>query len=382
MRYLLLLKRFFRKKSYILMLLLVPFMVFLLKEAGHGQDNIMFIGVYIPGSDASSKALRDDLSDESGVILYSFYDSEDELIDDVTNQTLSEGWIVPENLDFLVEQLASNQIPDERVQVIIRESGLSHLLGKEIICSRIYPSVAKQMVINYMRFNVSEGELSAEEMANIEMGFESLGVSDGLFKASYIDSSEMSDAPVILMPLRGILAMWLMLCGIATSMYYLEDQENGLFICWDTHFILLRDLGYYAMAFIAPVIITVISLIYSGSFTSVLIELPALVLYCLVTIFFSMILRIIRPDKKFLGMLTPVLIILSTLLSPIFVDLKELRQIQKYCPAFHYLSSSHDYYYLVTLFVYTILLGGLVVLLLKLSVKVRKVFKADLLRNI
>ncbi|SHJ27721.1 ABC transporter permease [Pseudobutyrivibrio xylanivorans] len=379
MRYLLLLKRFFRKKSYILMLLLVPLMVFLLKTVGHGQNSVMSIGVFIPGEDASSQALREKLEHETGAIQYFFYDSKEELQTDVANQTLTEGWLVPEDLDLMVQQLASNQFPSERVQVIIRESGLSHLLGKEIICSRIYPSVAKQLLINYVRSSFSQGQLSADELAKLEKSFDAYGLSGSLFKASYMDSSEMNDTPVILMPLRGILAMWLMLCGIATSMYYLEDQENGLFIWWHTKIRFFRDLGYYAVAFFAPSIITVISLIYSGSFTTLAKELPALVLYALSTIFFSMALRLIGPGKKFLGMLTPVLIILSTLLSPVFVDLKQLRQIQKCCPAFHYLSSIHDSYYLVTLLIYTILLGGLVVLLLKFSIKVRQVLKADLL---
>lgn len=379
MKYLLLLKRFFRKKSYILMLLLVPLMVFLLKEVGNGTDNIMSIGVYIPGNDISSTALKENLRDENGVIDYFFYDSEDALRADVANQNLTEGWIIPIDLDAMVEQLASNQVPSDRVQVVIRETGLSHLLGKEIVCSRVYPSVAKQLLINYMKLNVAGGDLSKEQIAQIEKSFDSYGISDSLFKASYMDSSEMKDAPVILMPLRGILAMWLMLCGIATSMYYLEDQENGLFIWWHSKSRMLRDLGYYGVAFIAPSIITIISLIYSGSFTTVGRELAALILYVVATILFSMIFRVIVASKEFLGILTPVLIILSTLLSPVFVDLKELRQIQKYYPAFHYLSSIHDSYYLVTLLIYTIFLWCLVVLLLKLSVKVRKVFKANLL---
>ena len=382
MRYLLLLKRFFRKKSYILMLLLVPLMVFLLKEVGHGQDNIMSIGVYIPGNDASSEALRENLIDETGAITYLFYDAEEELRSDVANKTISEGWVVPKNLDALVEQMASNQIPEERVQVVIREAGLSHLLGKEILCSRIYPSVAKQLLVNYLSINLYQGTPTIAELAEIEKKFDSFGLSESLFKAGYLDSSEVVDSAVILMPLRGILAMWLMLCGIATSMYYLEDQDNGLFVWWHTKVRFLRDLGYYAIAFVGPTIITIVGLIYSGSFTSVFRELPALLLYVLSTIFFAMILRILLRNKRFLGILTPVLIISATLLSPVFVDLRELRQIQKYYPALHYLSSIHDDHYLITLFVYTVLFGGLVILLLKLSVEVRKVLKSDLLRDI
>ncbi|WP_167511418.1 ABC transporter permease [Pseudobutyrivibrio xylanivorans] len=373
------LKRLFKKKSYILMLLLVPLMVFLLRFIGEDNGGIMTVGICIMGDDASSIIFRASIPEETSPIHYEFYESKESLIEAVENNTVDEAWIVPKNLDGIVETVAKNEIPLESVEIVVRENGLSHLLGREILCSKIYPSVAKQLLINYMNARVYGGNMTEQQQAELMEAFDSFALSESLFNAGYVDASEVEDTSIILMPLRGILALWLMLCGIATSMYYLEDQENGLFIWWHIRAIFIRELGYYLVAFIAPSVVVLISLAYSESFTTVSRELPALFLYILATIILSIILRLVVPDKKHIGILIPALIILNSLLSPVFIDFKELRQIQKCCPAFHYLSSIHDIYYLKTLFVYTVLLGGLAVLLFKLPVKMRQVFKAHLL---
>lgn len=370
MRYLLLLKRLLRKKSYIVMLLLVPILFFVLKGVAQENGHIMAVGVYVAGEDDSSKMLRESLGESESSIQYVSYESEDELRKAVANKTIDEGWITPFDLDGLVEGMAVSSIPSEKIKVVVRENGLSHLLGKEILCSKVYPAVAKQLYLNY----AAALGLNADDK-----NFDSFGLSNSLFEMGYLDQEEVSDTSLILMPLRGILAVWLLLCGIAASMYYIEDRNNKIFIWWKTRFTFLRDLGYYGVVFLMPTIITIAGLIYSGSFTTVLREIPALLLYEVAVILLAMLLRMVLGSIKNLGILTPDLIIVVTILSPVFIDLKEARQVQRFCPTFHYLSSIHDTYYLKTLFIYTVLLGCLVVLFLKLPVKVRQVFKAHLL---
>ena len=358
-------------------------MVFLLKEVGAGGDSIMTVGVYIPGSDESSVALKNELylgeskSDTTNVS-YIEYSSSDLLRGDVAAGKVAEGWIVPENLDGLVEAIAENQIPDDKIQIVIRESGLSHLLGKEIACSKVYPSVAKKVFMNYMAA-FYDGDMSEEKVIQLEKTYNSFGLTKSLFQMSYFEEAAGENASIILMPLRGILALWLMLCGLATSMYYLEDERNGLFLWWRTPVTVARDIGYYATALAAPTVVVVLSLIYSGSFTTFSREIPALLIYELAVILFSMALREIFGSIKNLGVITPVLLIVSAILSPVFIDIKEARAIEKCCPVFHYLSSIHDFYYIKTLLIYAVFLWCLVVLLLKLPVKVGKVFKANLL---
>ena len=63
MRYLLLLKRLIKKKSYIAMLLVVPLMVLMLNAVSSADAGLLTIGIYLPGEDFSSDYIKADLTD-------------------------------------------------------------------------------------------------------------------------------------------------------------------------------------------------------------------------------------------------------------------------------------------------------------------------------
>jgi ABC-2 type transport system permease protein len=147
-----------------------------------------------------------------------------------------------------------------------------------------------------------------------------------------------------------------MLLSIAASMYYLEDQSNGLFIWWKTPFGLARDFAYYVVIMLIPSIMVLIGLWYGGVFTSFGRELLAILVYDCVLIVMASIFREIIGSIKGLGIITPILIMSSALLSPVFIDLKEGRSLQRICPTFHYLYCIHDLYYVKILSIYGLLM--------------------------
>ena len=106
MRYLLLLKRLIKKKSYIAMLLVVPLMVLMLNAVSSADAGLLTIGIYLPGEDFSSDYIKADLTDNPGSLRFIFYEDEDSLRKDVARQQLTEGWVFPENLDEAMEQAA------------------------------------------------------------------------------------------------------------------------------------------------------------------------------------------------------------------------------------------------------------------------------------
>ena len=172
-RYLLLLKRLFKKKSYILMLLMVPLMVLALKGMGSGDAGLMTIGVYVPGEDYASSALKESIETEPGSFRYIFYDDSDKLIADVKSQKLSEGWICPDNLDEAMEKIVASGQTDEKIEIIIREQGLSHLLGREVLNSRVYESLARQMASTYIANKLYKGNPTEEQQEKILKTFDS-----------------------------------------------------------------------------------------------------------------------------------------------------------------------------------------------------------------
>ncbi|WP_155951007.1 hypothetical protein [Pseudobutyrivibrio sp. MD2005] len=359
MRYLLLLKRLLKKKSYIAMLLVVPLLVILLNAMSSADSGLMTVGVYIPGNDESSQWLRANLIEEPGSLRFIMYDDADLLRKDVERQQLTEAWICPEDLDTTVSQMAEKGHTKNKIEILIREEGLTHMLGREVLSSRVFPMGARQMAVQYISENVYGGNPTDEEIAHILDTYDNYGINGNLFEMGYIDaaSNQSEDnTSYLMMPLRGILALWLLLLGIAASMYYLEDESNGLFIWWKSWAEVGRDFLYYEVIMIVPSIMVLIGLKIGGVYTSTFREVIALTLYNVAVIGLASVLREVIHSIKGLGIVTPILIMASAILSPVFIDFKEGRALQKFCPTFHYLYCIHDEYYVKSLLLFGVVL--------------------------
>ena len=339
-KYLLLFKRLLKKKSYILMLLVVPLMIILLNLISARESGLMTIGVCIQGDGTASQALKQDLMDNPGSFRYVMYDNPDTMSYDVRFMKLDEGWVIPDTLDWDILNMKSI--------ILIREEGVSHLLAKEVLLSRIYPFFAKAYVNQYVSDKGFSSDLSEK--------FESINVNSDLFEMGYFDgaasSDELNSTSYLLLPLRGILALHLMLCAIAASMYYLEDEDNGLFIFWHTRFRFLREFGYYFVILLIPAIMMLLGLKLGGVFTSFFPELIKIMAYVCLLIGLASIVRRMLKSTKILGLNLPVAIFGSAIFSPVFIEFKEAGNLRMIFPSFHYLYSIHDLHYLYTMAIY------------------------------
>lgn len=341
------------------MLLVVPLMVFMLNIMSSADAGLMTIGVYIPSDDEFSQVLREDIANNPGALQFVFYDDKDKAISDVERQQISEAWIIPEDFEKTITDMAEKGRTKEKIEIVIRESGLTHMLGREVLCSRVYPLVARQIGIKYTAEAVYNNQPSETEYQHIVDTYDNYGINGNLFEMGYVDQPEGDETQVnyLMMPLRGILALWLLLCGVAASMYYIEDDKNSLFIWWKTKFPLLRDFLYYLVIILIPSIMVLIGLVYGGVFTKPLREIVALLAYDFAIICLASVLRLLIRGIKGLGIITPILIMSSAILAPVFIDLKEGRFLQKLFPTFHYLYCIHDEYFVKSLLIYgTILL--------------------------
>ncbi len=373
-KFLLLLKRNLIKKSYIIMLAAMPLMVMLLSIISQGDSTILKVGVCLEGDGTVQQELREDLQANPGSITYEFYNDEQALIDQIKTAKLNQGWIIPNTIEQSTDQLAMNQTPDTKVQILVREDGLSAMLGKEIVCSRIYKIVSKKILQNYL---ISKGITATSEM--IDAYFSEINIPDSIFEMGYVDGTEVNDTDILLMPMRGMLSLAILLIGIASSMYYLQDERKGIFLWWKTDYIFVRDVEYYFSIMLIPAAIFLACVFVTGVATNPHREILSLLLYVWNVIMFSILLRLILKTVRNMSITMPAIIMASAILSPVFIDLKMAGRIRMLIPTYHYLSSITDAYYLKSSLVYAIFLGGLCVLLLKLSVKMGQVFKTNLL---
>ena len=154
------------------------------------------------------------------------------------------------------------------------------------------------------------------------------------------------------MPVRGLLAILLLITSFAASIFYMEDTDNGLFIYWHSKFKNLRAVGYYSVVMINSAVLVLLSLMLSGMNTGIVTEAVNLAVYSLALILFSMIVRMIFGSIKTMGVVMPLVLIMSIVLSPVFIDIKGFRVVQAFVPSFYYLMGTYDSYWVVRMCVY------------------------------
>ena len=175
-----------------------------------------------------------------------------------------------------------------------------------------------------------------------------------LFEYSYVDDDSDNDINFLLAPVRGFFAIILAVTSLAASIYYLEDEKNGLFIYWHSRVPNLRALGYYGVVMINSSLLVLISLYMAGVGGNVFREILLLILYDLALILFSMIIRKLLGRIKNIGVSMPIIVMMFILLSPVLIDLKNMRPIQKLVPTFHYLTGVHSDRSLLNLAIYCV----------------------------
>ena len=66
--------------------------------------------------------------------------------------------------------------------------------------------------------------MSEEEL---RQAYERMLVEDSLFEMAYLDGGQdmEEDYHYLQAPVRGILATWLVICGLAACLYYMQDED-------------------------------------------------------------------------------------------------------------------------------------------------------------
>ncbi len=338
-RFFLLNKRLYKQLTYVILLLIIPVAVFLLKVSTKTGGNVMKIAlVSEAGEDEYAELLVRELltiREEFGFITY---DSREDAIEAVTRASVDEAWIIPDNLSDAFLRMADGKNPKNPIEIYIREEGVTHLMMQEILESYAFKVFSPEVYFSFMRENYGEESING---MNIEDIYRKVPNSS-LFKYSYLDGSSDTETGYLLAPIRGFLAVLLIITSLAASIYYIEDEKNGLFIYWHSKVKNLRTLGYYAVVMMNSSVLVLLSLFLAGIGGSFLREFLLLLMYDYSLIIFSVLVRNIFVRVKTIGVVMPLIVILSLLLSPIFIDLKSMRPIQIFIPSFHYLMSIHN----------------------------------------
>lgn len=343
MRFLLLQKRFFRRKLYLLLLLSAPLLVFAMRLAATEKAGILNVAICQKGEDPEgSDVLTQKLLSLSGIIRYEKVATEEEGQELVRQKEVDALLVFPANLTEAIDGFLAGR--KGAIGVFVRSDTVLTRLIREQLYGHLLPLITERTGIRFLSRQEIFKDLDPEELREeYRKHIENRKFPD-IFVISYIDNTDYDPASTsyLTSPLRGLLALYLLLFAIASALFYLADVKNGLFAWMPYGRKPFFPFVYILGGTLPGAAMTLLGLLLSGNFTVPFRELLLLLLYTPSCAAFAAILLALFPSLKALGAATPILLMVSLVIAPIFVDFRNLSVAQHLLPTFYYLAALHS----------------------------------------
>lgn len=353
-------KRLLKKPAFLAILLLIPLLVGAMSLVSTGErSGIVTVALAAQNSDDPlSQELLSSLADSSTLMTFMVCDSPSEASTLVESGRADAAWIFPDGLQEKMEAFL-NHIHGRNAFVVVvqREDNVLLRLSQEKLNAALYPYLSRCLYRQYLYDHIlTLDDLTPEQLDAYYDAVNAEG--EALFAFAYPEGTP-ADAPspnYLTSPLRGLMAILVMLGGLAAAMFCLQDQARGTFdrlprgkrfgisvICHGT------AVSSVALAMLA-------ALFFAGMTVSVWRELAAMGLYILIATGFCMGVGLICRDLRVLGAVLPLLTVGMIVLCPIFFELPSLAFVSRLLPPYYYLGAIHDARYLGQMALY----GGMV----------------------
>lgn len=345
--FLLLNKRFLKKYSFTALLFLVFFLVLGLRFLSGKESGILRVLLYQEtGATQEGKSLLENLRDRDGVIHYEEAENPEDGRRQVARGKADCFWILPadphEQIRLFLEGGA-----DSVISVYVREDTVWTKLAREQLYGTLYPVLTYEITRSFLSREDDLARVDPEELEGaIRDAYGANKVDGSLIRFAYLDDADYDryreQTGYLIAPLRGMLALMVLVCALALAMFFMQDEKDGIF-CWMP--VKNRKIfpAFYILTGLLDAAAAVwLGLLFSGTFTDWKRELLLIVLYMISTGLFANLLRLIFGRIRALGAAAPVLLIITLILCPVFLNIRRFPVIQYLLPPYYYLNSVHS----------------------------------------
>lgn len=362
-RYYLLNKRLFKKYSFLLILCMVPLLVGGIRMLAKEESGIARVALCLPNpDDALAGEVCEKLMKEDGILRYILCEKEEEARRMVMEDEADTAWIFAEDLAEGLRKAASKKRVSPVVKVVERKDSVSLILGREILGAALYPAFSYAVYEDYIREDLGLAEITGEELRK---AYEKTLVEGSLFQMAYLDGGEdeEEDFNYLQAPVRGMLAIWLVLCGLAACLYYMQDEKQGVFARTPVPRRLPAAFGVCAVFLSDAALVVLLACKLAGVFTVWHREVLSCVLFACATLAFCNLIRLICGTPERLGSCMLILTAGMLVLCPVFLNVSGFRAVKYLLPPYYYLLSIHSVRYLYRMVIYTTAVSVLCVVL-------------------
>lgn len=339
-------KRLFRKPLFLFTLLLIPLTVLLLHASKTGQDSAINVLLYTDGDkDSYSEEIVSDLMKQSGsVISFSRCDSPEEIRQEILSGRADCGYCFPKNMEQALAVYEEKGTPF--IDAIYEGGNFSSALVQEMVFSSFYERLCFYILDTHV---TDKTGLNVTNL--LEQYYNANQIEESFFHFTYADGSENvllneNKANYMLLPMRGIAAVFVLLSAMVGALFWYEDNQKQLF-CWLSPYKKQVVSFFYMLipTFLASVV-GFCSIYLAGSQSSFPNECICMLLYVFATSCFCFFLNTVFPSLSLFLASIPLCIAGSLLLSPVFINLSAYnagcKTLSYFTPVNYYLNSIYS----------------------------------------
>ena len=362
-------KRIWKKRMFQVTVALIPVILLVLHTLTFQKASMINVAVYTGGDEGtlSDELLKGLLEQSGGVITFYRSETEDALYADVHTGKAECGYIIPQELEKTIQGFENGKMDGNKIKVVRKEESVTTGMINEMVFGKVYPYVSYEIVSGFLEKQQKEHMQEPGAKQALAENFEAWREPELMFTFSYADGTENKllteqKSNYYMMPVRGILAVFIVITGMAGVLMLYEDDKKGMF-SWIV--LQKRNTVFYLYSLIPVCTVGILSLFViflTGLFVGIGRECLLMLGYVLLCAGFCNLLRVFSPNIYAYAVLLPVMALANLLLCPVFVDAGAvhtgLSVIQKVLPVSWYLNAVYSNKGRIVLLVVAVLVSG------------------------
>ena len=332
---LLMTKRLMKKPSFVIILVLLPIILVGYRFIISQDDGTLRACIYVPkGSDDYAKRVAEQLVNYDCAARFYMTDSEENLYSDVIAGRAEVGYIFPKDMR---ERFVSRKW-DGAVTMVVSDTSQYAPFVNEFVTVAVYSGIMEDYIADYL-VTRSGLELTDEEIRPIIK--ENLAKQDeagSLFTISYQDYytntevsyEEVMEENYLTKPIRGTVALFVLLAGLAGLVFWFQDNAEGRFKVMSYEKRPVINYGSLFLPTLLASIVGFVCILIAGLAGNIFKEIFVMFLYVIFVTGVCEILRVIVPSVNAICAAIPIIAVASYLCCPIILDLKKILPVVTY----------------------------------------------------
>ena len=336
--YWLLTKRLVKRPAYLAVLLLIPLFAAAITLFSRQDSGAVTVAVVLeePSDPVASAAVEHLLRNES-ILRAVPVESAEAAREEVRSGRVDAAWIFTPGLSSGLDDFA-HYGTGGHVTVVQREDNIFLMVSREKLFATLFSDLSFALFRNYL-VNVMgiENATDAELRDYYDSGF----TSEELVHFSFVDGTEVvTDGSYLTAPLRGILALLLLLSGLASGMYCYREERDETFVWLPSRQRRVLPVLCHITAMLPPAAAVLGALALSDIWLGLGRELLTILLYLPCCAMFCEILRCLCPREEQYGAMIPILTVAILVFCPIFVSMNFGMPLRFLLPPAYYLRAA------------------------------------------